>query len=127
MGWTLTVPEMAGYSITIEIPHQALTFTRDQQLGEFTIIGRNYPVLVLGERSGLKGSLPIVCRTVAAYTALQTALNARMTLLIAAPTGESWYMAAGATSESWSPIGDATKPVRTVTVALTQVDAPEGP
>lgn len=126
MGWSLTVPEAGGISITIEVPFETLTWSRTQQAGEFAVIGRQRPVRVLGERSGLKGTLPVVCRTTAGYAELQYVLDMRLTMLLTAPTGETWWVSAGDTPEGWSPLASTTGAViRTVKVALTEVDPPE--
>lgn len=125
MGWSLTVPEAGGISIGVEVPFETLTWNRAQQAGEFTVIGRQRPVRVLGERSGLKGTLPVVCRTAAAYADLQYVLNMRLTMLLTAPTGETWWVSAGDAPETWAPLVTTDGAViRTVKVALTEVDPP---
>lgn len=126
-GWWLRDPTAGGVGdLTFAVGSDSLDLTATEAAGLFRPLGRRTDVKVAeaGATGGEHGTLTISLRTDTDYTTLEALRKAQKTLLLLSPYGECLYVVFTADRTASFPLGTNRRRLRTVTLPITEVDAP---
>jgi len=121
--WTLTVPALADWTVTLEVQHSDITIKHPVPQGKFRVLGRQNMVTRKGTPGGIEIELGVRVKTTVAYEDLMTALKSGYQMVLATPWGATWNVDCGDITESLvanASIGD--EPLRLITIPFTECD-----
>jgi len=122
-GWNLKVPDAPAMNMLGALIAKDPEFTQTEDVAEFNVVGRTYPVIVSMALHGIDGGFDMQTRTEAEWTLLQALMRTRGALFLESPFGWGRWIRINV-PRTWVEIGTPGDARRRVHIAYREVSEP---